>query len=398
MTPIRRGTAAALLALSLPLAATAPAQAEGPTATGPERIAARAVVPLELPRPTGPYTVGVTTLPLTDTDRPDRWEPSSGPRRLLVDIRYPARPGGGEPRQAAMSAEEARALLERTGYGVLIPVGNADRLAATRTHARVEARPAHGRFPLVVLSPGFGLPRTTLSLLGDELASRGYVVASVDHAHESEATAFPGEAVLPCTACRKVDESKEEPRSAVPETRAKDVSFLLDRLTGRDPAWRHARMIDRSRIGMAGHSIGGNSAASAMAEDRRVRAGINMDGSFFGEVPATGLDGRPFLLLGAERAAPGTDPTWDATWPRLDGWKRWLTVTGGHHFSFIDAPALADGADGAPSFPGTPSGRRSAEITRAHAVAFFDLHLKGVPQPLLNGPSPAHPEVVFHRP
>jgi hypothetical protein len=30
--------------------------------------------------------------------------------------------------------------------------------------------------------------------------------------------------------------------------------------------------------------------------------------------------------------------------------------------------------------------------------AFFDLHLRGIPQPLLDGPTAAHPEVVFHQP
>lgn len=79
--------------------------------------------------------------------------------------------------------------------------------------------------------------------------------------------------------------------------RTEDVSFLLDRLTGGHPAWRHASMIDRLRVGMAGHSIGGDSAASTMAADRRVRAGGNMDGAFYAPVPATGLRGRPFMML-----------------------------------------------------------------------------------------------------
>jgi hypothetical protein len=34
--------------------------------------------------------------------------------------------------------------------------------------------------------------------------------------------------------------------------RGRDVSFLLDKLTGRHPVWRYAHLIDRNRIGMAG--------------------------------------------------------------------------------------------------------------------------------------------------
>jgi hypothetical protein len=43
-------------------------------------------------------------------------------------------------------------------------------------------------------------------------------------------------------------------------------------------------------------------------------------------------------------------------------------------------------------------GDRSGEITRAYTGAFFDRHLRGIPQPLLRGPSAAHPEVVLNRP
>lgn len=73
--------------------------------------------------------------------------------------------------------------------------------------------------------------------------------------------------------------------AAVATGRAKDLSFVLDRLTGRHPAWRHAHMIDPHRIGMAGHSIGGNATASTMAADHRVRAGVDMDGTFFDPIP-----------------------------------------------------------------------------------------------------------------
>ncbi|MER6912534.1 alpha/beta hydrolase [Streptomyces sp. NPDC000594] len=416
MNRTRRTAVASLvtLALTLPLAGAAPAWANDSAAPSPvpalplvpESASAAAPVPvqekagqerLELPRPTGRYAVGAKTLSLTDTERTDPWVPESGDRRLLVDLRYPARPGGG-PRTPYITVEEAQGLLERTSTHLLIPKGNAELLAATRTHAREGARPAKGKFPLVVLSPGFTLPRTTLGLLAEELASRGYVVASVDHPYESEATAFPGEGVLPCAACRKV-QNDEVPIRAVPEGRSRDVSFLLDRLTGREPVWRHAKMIDRKRVGMAGHSIGGNTASRVMEEDRRVRAGVNMDGGFFAPVPEDGLDGRPFMMLGSEDAAPGGAFTnWDSTWPRLDGWKRWLTVTGGHHFSFLDGPALADQVEGAPVYPGVPSGERSAAITRTYVGAFFDRHLKGLKRPVLDGPSQGNPEVVFHRP
>ena len=42
---------------------------------------------------------------------------------------------------------------------------------------------------------------------------------------------------------------------------------------------------------------------------------------------------------------------------------------------------------------GEVPGERGAAITRAYVRAFFDRHLRGEPQPLLDGPSASYPEV-----
>ncbi|EDY49659.1 lipase [Streptomyces clavuligerus] len=349
-----------------------------------------------LPRPTGPYAVGTSSLHLTDRDRQEPWVPGAGPRQSLVSLHYPARPRTGGPVAPYVRADEARALVETLGKD-LLPPDSAGPIAGTRTWSRQDARPARGSFPLLVLSPGFGAPRQSLTHLAESLAGNGYVVASLDHAFESAATAFPDRGVLPCTACEKT-ETGEVGHAAVVEGRAKDVSHVLDRLLGPASVWRHSSMIDPRRIGMAGHSIGGASAARTMAEDPRVDAGVNMDGSFFSPVPEEGLRGRPFLLLGAEDGVPGgTDATWDDGWKRLDGWKRWLTVAGSHHLTFSDAPVLAS-ALGVPGTPGGLSGRRSQQITRDCVTAFFDRHLKHADRPLLDGPTAANPEITFHSP
>ncbi|MFE0427503.1 alpha/beta hydrolase family protein, partial [Streptomyces sp. NPDC058953] len=294
MTSIRRGPVAALLALAmtLPLVQTAvAAPAAAPAPVSRDAVARQA----ELPRPTGPYAVGASTLPLAENGRTDPWVPESGARRTQVTLHYPAVGGTGGAPRPYMTVEEARALITAME---LLPPGSEGPLSATRSWARQDARPAKGRFPLVVLSPGFGGPRVSLTHLAEDLASRGYVVASVDHAYESVATTFPGRGLLPCVACQKVG-TGEISYADVTAARAKDVSHLIDRLTGPRPVWKHAGMIDSRRIGMAGHSIGGASAAHTMATDPRVDAGVNMDGSFFVPIPADGLKGRPFLLLGA---------------------------------------------------------------------------------------------------
>ncbi|MGW6414916.1 alpha/beta hydrolase family protein [Streptomyces sp. NPDC055055] len=398
MTRITRAAAAAVLACSLALptagAATAASSVPGATAGSPAPAvssvpSARAAV---LPAPTGPYAIGSTVLPLVDRSRTDPWVPTADGRALMVTLHYPAARSGGGRIAPYATREEARLLAAQLGPGV-----SGDVLAGTRTHSRTDARPAPGRRPLVLLSPGFGVSRWTLTHLAEDLASRGYVVASVDHAYESYGISLPGGRTLTCVACTALDEGGVH-GSVVTSTRAADMRYVLDRLTGARPAWKYADVIDRSRIGMAGHSIGGASAATAMAADRRIDAGIDMDGAFWEELPAEGLRGRPFMMLGThdEMHLPGgTDTTWDRTWSALDGWKRWITVAGSEHFTFSDGPVIARHF-GLPQ-PELPT-ERAVAVTRTYVAAFFDRHLRGLPRPLLDAPSPENPEVHFQHP
>ncbi|MDO0914288.1 alpha/beta hydrolase [Streptomyces sp. DT2A-34] len=387
MNRSRLSAFAASAVLALGPALTLPIAAAGSASAAPANPSST-VGSAQLPRPTGPHTVGRGTVHLVDSDRPDPWVPAAGPRQLMVSMYYPARPGTEGPTAPYMTTEEARLLIRLRAPDVTVPP---EVIGGVRTWAHPDARPAHGRFPLAVLSPGFTFPRATLTGLAEDLASRGYVVALVDHPYENAGTTLPDGRTLPCAIC---DQPPQGGMAAIAESRAEDVSFVLDRLTGRHPAWRYARVIDAKRIGMAGHSIGGNAAATTMAGDARVRAGVNMDGTFFAPVPDDGLDGRPFLMFGTkDRHA---DEKWVQGWAHLDGWKRWLTVAGADHGSFTDVPLLAELA-GIPDTAPLPYARSSV-LTRAYVAAFFDLHLKGVSQPPLDGPSPANPEVSVRLP
>ncbi|MCC5579781.1 alpha/beta hydrolase [Microtetraspora sp. AC03309] len=384
-TPILRAGLAALaglLTLTVP-ASWAPASSAhasvGPSATSSSTP--------YLPEPTGPHPVGTTSLRLEDTSRPDPWVPEAKTRELMVSLWYPAKSRTGR-RAPYVTPKESELVLK--GKGVTgVP---SDVLSRTRTHAFSGAEPA-GRghtLPLVVLSPGFTDPRSSLTALAEELASRGYVVAGIDHTYETFATTFPDGRLATCAACElDVDDFGKK---AV-QNRAVDVSFVIDQLTGPHPKWEGASLIDPSRIAMAGASLGGASAAETMLKDSRVRAGINMDGFMSAPIPASGV-ARPFLFLGQSLHSPGgQDATWDRDWEHLTGWKRWLVVDGAVHSSFSDYDLLAQqiGVE----LGSELSGSRSADITRRYVRAFFDLHLRGKPQPLLDRPSARYPEVKF---
>ncbi|MGC7099420.1 alpha/beta hydrolase family protein [Amycolatopsis lurida] len=349
-------------------------------------VPAGAEVTPHLLKPTGVLPVGSAALHLVDSSRPDTWVPSAGPRELMVSLYYPTLRASG-PRKQYMTPLESELLLKE-GEIEGLPL---DVLSRTRTHSVADAPPV-GRWPLVVLSPGFTKPRATLSGLAEDLASHGYVVAVVDHTYENVATTFPDGRVAECVAC----EITRPPETAhlfwkkLHDGRAADVSFVIDSLLA---DW--GRFVDGSRIAMAGHSAGGATGIHAMLADPRIKAGVNMDG--MQDVQFTGPLSRPFLFLGREvQYTPGVSDqagTWADAWTRLTGWKRWLVVSGMTHASFTDVGLLGwqMGLDSDAEMPGD----RAAVVARRYVRAFVDEHLRGVSLGLMGAPSSRYSEVKF---
>ncbi|SDC79197.1 Dienelactone hydrolase [Actinokineospora iranica] len=288
-----------------------------------------------LPEPTGESAVGVVSLRLVDQGRKD-FLGGQPFRELMVDVRYPALPGQGE-RARQMTAGEAAAfgdLAGRFNYGV--EPGTFD-WAAVRTHAHRNAAPdtSGGPRPVVIYSPGLGDSRTFNGSLVDDLASRGYVVVTVDHTYESSGVEFPDGRVA-----RSVVFDREPTLDllrGIVDTRVADVRFVLDSLPD--------GLVDRSRVAVVGHSAGGFAALQAMHDDPRVRAAVNFDGQLsigfdddgtnLSSVATDGVD-RPFLLVGSR---PPT-PSWQALLANSTGERRVETPTNATHASFTDAEAL----------------------------------------------------------
>lgn len=307
-----------------------------------------------LPKPTGSYNVGMTEIHLVDKDREDPWVKNQN-RELMISIWYPAQKGyKGTP--APYMQPKAADLF---GQKIALYVGQKqDRIdwANFRTNAWLDAPIENniGPLPVVLYSPGFGLPRTASTALVTELASQGYIVVTVDHTYETAAVEFPNSRVevetLP-------EDSKERLKKAF-EVRVHDIRFVLDQLTAykdgensdapnRDLPTGLNNILDLTKIGIFGHSAGGYTAASAMYVDQRIIAGIDMDGSLGYEekdgtvsFPAApnGLD-RPFMLLTANNSHQ-TAPSMKLLWENSSGWKLDLNVPKGEHFTFTDYEVL----------------------------------------------------------
>ncbi|WP_344889375.1 alpha/beta hydrolase [Nonomuraea antimicrobica] len=362
-----------VLAVSACSAPAQPRSAAGPspTPTGPA----------VLPAPTGDHPVGTTILHVTDESRPDPWNLDVDARELKVTLWYPTEQKDGE-RAPYMTPKESEFFLK----GSEIAGMPYDSLTKTRTNAIKDAEPAGEKLPLVVLSPGFTKPLSSLTSLAEDLASRGYVVVGIDHTYESHATTLSDGRVAECIACDADTDPGFGPR--VVQGRAADVSFVLDQLPAK---WDGSGLIDRSRIAMVGQSIGGASSIAAMLEDSRIRAGIDMNGSTYTRIPKSGLS-RPFMFIGSEQHVPGGDAaSWERDWKLLTGWKRWMVVTDTDHQSFTDIPLLGPSLGIEPVYGVLPAAR-GVEIARAYVAAFLDQHLKSQPQPILDKPSSSYPE------
>ncbi|GAA1405902.1 lipase [Kitasatospora putterlickiae] len=384
-----RSAALTIVSTTLALSLAGPATAATGAASGAGTGAGVAgTAGPHVPAPTAHRPIGTASAHLVDTGRPDPWRADAPNRELMVTFWYPA----NSPRGAHapyMSPELSRAL-----YGFEQP-------AALHTGAVADARPAAGRHPLILLSPGFGLSRTSLTALGEEFASRGYAVAAVDATYETSVE-FPGGRVESCLACGQ-EGTDPEFGAKSSRARAADLRFVLDRLTapGHGGPVR-GLSVDASRIGAAGHSLGGAAALEAMRQDPRIKAAANLDGSIW--IPAGDDTGRPALLFSAALGgSPEAARNWEDNWRRFTGPRYWVDLPAAGHLSFSDQHWLVDTLHLRDQLPpgayqenfGTLTGGRTLAATRAYLGAFFDRHLLGRPAPLLDRPSPRFPEVRF---
>ncbi|MFF2073526.1 alpha/beta hydrolase family protein [Kitasatospora sp. NPDC058162] len=383
-----------------------------------------------LPQPTGPYPIGTTALQLTDDGRDDPWKPGQH-RKLMVSFWYPTtRPATGDDRAPYMLPAAAEHFGSAGSIGQLnakFEPGRTD-WAGIRTHARTDAPVLPGgKRPVVLYEAGFGDPRTWGTGLVEDLASRGYVVVTVDHTYEASEVAFPdgdlATSVFPTLMSQPGLDYGALLRKML-QARVDDTRFVLDQLTGlRQDAQLPAGLgasLDLDRIGMVGHSGGGSAALQTMHDDPRLKVGINLDGQLHFPradgsgiqlpLPTVAADGlnRPFLLMGTQNPDSGSyhqQPGWDALWQHSTGWHADVTLTGSRHGSYTDAQSLlpqlarqgAISGDQLTEDVGDIRPDRAVLATRSYVASFFDRWLRGHDDHLLDGPSPRFPEMVYER-
>ena len=154
-------------------------------------------------------------------------------------------------------------------------------------------------------------------------------------------------------------------------------------------------------MGALGHSFGGAASVWAASETPLLRASVDLDGRFFGDMlrraPKT-----PVLLMLAESHTAEADPTLGIFLGHAVGQVYTARVVGAEHNDFVDSATLvtalaridptvhpADFQLG-PIDPG-----RALVIESAYVRAFFGATLSGKASRLLEGDAADFPEVGF---
>jgi len=328
-----------------------------------------------VPSPTGPSKVGTQVIDLVDANRSDPYLANGAKRELLVRFWYPA--------AVAQHCDPA----PYTSSGVWNYLAQLEKVPApqVKTNSCQDAAVASGAHPVVVFTHGYTGTFTDYTFLFEDLASRGYVVASVNHTFEATAVEFPDGRLVKSVVGSHVGNTwqlDDQTTALAVATRLADLQFVLDELqrlnAGRTGPL--AGRLDMSQVAVAGHSLGGMTALLSLKLDPRFGAAISIDGVLPGAL--FGATDKPVLMLFAGRDA------WDQgtchLWSGLHGPRLALNFKGSEHLTPSDAVWLAKGA----IQTGTVGMESTIAAIRNYIAAFLETNLRGNPtDPLLKGES-----------
>jgi predicted dienelactone hydrolase len=381
----------------------------------------------EFPKPTGQYTLGVHEFRLTDDSRLElKTAAPDDHRQLLVRVTYPA-----------IAANAPIATIPNNGLaGAMSILAMPDAVASIAnawgripTHAVIDAPIAASQqsFPVLVFSHAMmGFPEQN-TVLVEELASHGYIVMAINHPYFSSYFEYPDgttarrlmiepsesigytpeliaklralnlqfseakttAAMLPIIAkMDALDPSGAKTAAAHTKLMSDDQRFVIDNL----PALQAnvpllAGHLDLQRTGVFGMSLGGSASVITCSLDTRCRAGLNMDGWTRSPEPLPPLT-VPFMHMNSEHYYNGLIPYEQSK----TGYH--VRVNGAAHENYSDTTLAMPQAKRI-GMLGPIDGSRMLQLTNEYVLAFFNKHLLGKSEPLLDGPSTRYPEVTF---
>jgi len=326
----------------------------------------------KLPAPTGRYSVGTVLYDWADESREEQWSTLPGKRReLMVQVWYPADSTQG--RQAEPYVPDFERLKKSLNQ-------DWPRMPSFKTHAVLGARlsSAEKRYPILVFSHGMNSARFFYTALLEELASHGYIVVAIDHTYWGPGVAFPGGSTVPYedgmdAVDNLTSDEIDQMMWAGVSVMVGDEVFVEKRFAQLDrdsaPSNLFRNRLDLARVGVVGHSMGGQAATRSCLEYTAFKACACLDGlnPFFYLRPKPSK--KPFLLLinatwGTTIISPSLAQRYLAAWsaPKV------FIIRGTKHNSFDDTPLL-DPRERAKA-PGDPL--RAHSVIATLVLNFFD--------------------------
>jgi len=345
------------------------------------------------------FAVGVTYFSFTDKNRKELFDDTGeSNREFTVKTWYPA-DQKTSPEPYLLDAE-ANFVIKYLQYPPLY------KDLKTNSSRDVPVSSKEKKYPVLIFSHGLGEHYSQNTILMEELASHGYIIFSIAHHYECKFSSYPdGRFIyirMDNPRFQKImkenmnayakslfeklenaisDEERlgvfQEMTTAVPiiitespKYWADDISFLIDQLVIMNEEDDHFKnKLDLERIGVFGMSLGGLATSVICSRDKRVKAGVNLDGAF----PVDSIYGKyqiPFLYLNSKRYL-GCGPLLVSQSMR-DCYS--LTVRGSDHYNFTDysiypVPMVR-------LILGSIDGKRTIEIMNVIVLNFFEKYLR----------------------
>jgi dienelactone hydrolase len=326
----------------------------------------------ELPPPTGPFPIGTTLYHWTDDSREEQWSTAAETRReLVVQVWYPA--GTTQDHQVepyVPDFDRLKKSLDQDWPG----------MPSFKTHAVLGAplALAQKRYPVLIFSHGMNSARFFYTALLEELASHGYIVAAIDHTYWGPGVAFSGGRTVPYedgmdALVNLTSDEIDQMMWAGVSVMVADEVFVERQFAqlDSDPAASNPfrDRLDPTRVGVVGHSMGGQAATRTCLEYAVFKACACLDGlnPFFYLRPKPSK--KPFLLLinsiwGTSIISPSLARRYLAAWAAPEV----FVIRGTKHNSFDDLPLLKpEDRVKAPSDP-----IKAHAVIAAIVVEFFD--------------------------
>ncbi|TKI53375.1 hypothetical protein FC756_24190 [Lysinibacillus mangiferihumi] len=345
----------------------------------------------QLPKPSGPFEVGMNSRHLIDETRHDGEQKA---RELMIQIWYPAEveDGAKDIQYESFPYEEWSGTME---FIFSVPRFLFEYLKYGQTNSikDIAVSNQENKFPVLLFSHGYGSTRMQSFSQMEELASHGYVVISVDHTNDAAYTKFPdGREMINQTDAYSYSFDIEDEEEV--KRRSKDMSFVLDQLitiNDGDTQGLFTGRMDMDRIGIFGHSYGGSTAAQTLLDDRRISAGINIDGPLHEPVASKGFE-QPFMFILDEDYLYLSDEEIQYTNITTEEFKKYhdtiteladfhykegikgdtfmLTFIAGDHYTFTDFPFLS------PLISWNIDVNEFHQVMNRYILAFFDHYVK----------------------